>query len=325
MGSNNRDYMRDEIGSGLPSWGHDVPTTKWLIIVSVGLFFAQTIFTHDVSLDDSAVPRVAVASLRSSVEPVAQAMFAVTKSYAEEWLLLEPDKLLHGQIWRAVTYVFCHPRNAPFAIVFNMIALWYLGSSLERMYGSREFLWFYLASAAFCALIFAAFSLKLYLPQPLIGANAPVLAMLALYATHFPRRELLFFGLIPIQIRVLLLIYVVVDVFQILQAFKGEGPWTRVAYMSELWGAAFGYLYRQQNWRLEGIADVFDFGRLKRSLRRATTSRNLKVFHPEVSTSGLDEQVDAILAKIHEQGSESLTERERSILKRASEQAKHRL
>ena len=325
MGSTNRDYMRDDIDSGRPSWGHDVPTTKWLIIVTVALFFSQTIFTHDIPFEDPAVPRVALISGSSTVQPVAQKIFTITTSYVEEWLALEPHKIWQGQVWRLMSFVFCHDRHAPFNLVFNMIALWYLGSSLERMYGSREFLWFYLVAALFCGVVFTAFGLKLFLPFPLMGSNPCVLALLALFATHFPRQELLFFGLIPIQIRILLLIYVVVDFLIILQAFKGEGTWTRVAYMSELWGVAFGYLYRQQNWRFASIGDQFDVSRIKRSMRRATTARNLKVFQPESTLSNLDEQVDAILAKIHEQGSESLTDRERSILQRASDQAKNRL
>lgn len=39
----------------------------------------------------------------------------------------------------------------------------------------------------------------------------------------------------------------------------------------------------------------------------------------------LDTKVDAILIKIHEQGSESLTEEERAILVKASERAKNRI
>ena len=94
--------------------------------------------------------------------------------------------------------------------------------------------------------------------------------------------------------------------------------------MSNLWGMAFGYAYRRQNWRLSRFAEMLDFRQLRRTMRRASTARTLKVFQPE-SGSRLDEQVDAILAKIHEQGSESLTDRERSILQRASDQAKNRL
>ena len=94
--------------------------------------------------------------------------------------------------------------------------------------------------------------------------------------------------------------------------------------MSELWGAAFGYFYRMQKLRLSAIEDYLNLAQWRRSIRQTTTSRTLKVFHPE-SNANLDEQVDAILAKIHEHGSESLTERERAILQRASDQAKHRL
>ena len=324
MGSTNRDYMRDDDGAGIASWGHDVPTTKWLIIVTVGLFFLQTIFTHEVNFVEREEPRVAAIHYLHNAEPVAMRGFGEHVSYVEEWLELDCYKVLRGQIWRLVTFVFCHFRDAPFNLVFNMVAVWYLGSSLERMYGSRELLWFYLFSALVCGVIFTCFGLQLFLPMPLMGANPCVIALLALFATHFPRQEILFFGLIPMQIRVLLAIYIVVDVYRILQAFSGQGTWTSVAYMYELWGAAFGYLYRQQRWRLSSIGDVFDVSRLRRTIRRASTARNLKVFQPEV-TSNLDEQVDAILAKIHEHGSESLTDRERSILQRASDRAKNRL
>jgi membrane associated rhomboid family serine protease len=294
MGSTNRDYMRDEPGSGTPTWGHDVPTTKWLIIVTVGTFFLQTLLTQPGHF------------------------------YLEEWLCLWSDEVLHGQIWRLVTFVFCHDRGAPFSLVFNMVALWYLGSAIERMYGSREFLWFYLFSALVCGLVFTAFGLQMKLPMPLMGAGACVLATLTLYATHFPNREILFAWVIPMQIWALLLIYVAVDAYQIVQASAGQAPWARVAYMSELWGMAFGYLYRTQNWHLASFGSVFDLGRWRKTMRRATTARTLKVFHPE-SKGSLEEQVDAILAKIHEQGSESLTDRERAILQRASAQAKNRL
>ena len=306
MGSTNRDYMRDDPDSRTPTWGHDVPTTKWLLIVTVGMFFLQTVLTQNVEFGDLPGQRF------------------ISNSYVERWFSLSPNQVLQGQIWRLVTFAFCHDRHSPFALVFNMVALWYLGSVLERMYGSREFLWFYLMSAFTCGLVFTAFGLKMLLPVPLMGASACVLSMLALYATHFPRQEILFCWVIPMQIRVLLLIYVAVDVYQILQAYAGQGPWIKVAYMSELWGAAFGYFYRMQKLRLSAIEDYLNLAQWRRSIRQTTTSRTLKVFHPE-SNANLYEQVDAILAKIHEHGSESLTERERAILQRASDQAKHRL
>ena len=299
MGSTNRDYMRDDFDSKPPSWGRDVPTTKWLIVVTVVTFFLQSILTHGVG-------------------------FGHELSYIEEWFELDHAKVYQGQVWRLVSYVFVHDRSQPLSLVFNMIGVWFLGSCLERMYGSREILWFYLGSALVSGMIFCGFGLKLNLPFPLYGAGPCVLALLTLFATHFPTQEILVFWVVPIQIRILLWIYVAVDIYQITRAYSGIISWEMIAYMSDLWGMVFAYLYRRQKWRFERFAELLNFQKLRRSMRRATTARNLKVFQPE-PVSNLDDQVDAILAKIHESGFESLTDRERGILQRASEQAKNRL
>ena len=50
------------------------------------------------------------------------------------------------------------------------------------------------------------------------------------------------------------------------------------------------------------------------SVRRARP--NVRLYQP--SKKDLDDQVDAILSKIHEQGEESLTDKERELLKSAS-------
>ena len=295
MGSFNRDYMHDdfETRSG-PAWGHDVPTTKWLIIVTVGIYCLQVFFSS-----------------------------ANQGSAIDSWLPLDAAGVFHGQVWRLVTYPFCHSVMNPIAVVFNMVAVWFIGSILERMYGSRELLWFYLASAVFSGLVFLAFGFKLALPMAVLGAGPCVAALLALYATHFPRQEVYFFGIIPLQVRVILAIYIVLDLFTIVSATKGLAGWERVPYLTSLWAIAFGFLYRRADIRFSSIGEYVDFGNVRRAIRRATTSRKLKVYAPD-APGNLDEQVDAILAKIHESGSESLTERERAILQKASERAKNR-
>ncbi len=327
MGSSNRDYMQDEYETGGPSWLHDAPTTKWLLIITVAVFFLQTVLTHSPremgGSSYALLDGVFGSTAAQAIQSVAFHSFNTHPSYIEDWLPLSVHKVFQGQIWRLVTFIFCHDRDNPFNVVFNMVALWYLGSTLERMYGSRELLWFYLVSGLVCGLVFTAFGMFLILPVPLMGSNACVMALLTLYATHFPRQEILFCWIVPIQIRVLLFIYIALDVYWILQAYSGRTPWLTVAYSSEIANVAFAYLYYKNNWRLGGLSDVLNVRNVQRSMRRASTARRLKVFQPE-STSSLDEQVDAILAKIHEQGSESLTDRERSILQRASEQAKDR-
>lgn len=295
MGSFNRDYMQDEYDtrSG-PTWGHDVPTTKWLIIVTVGIYCLQVLF--------------------SSTNGV---------SAIDVWLPLDASAVRHGQIWRVVTYPFCHVVMNPIAIVFNMLLLWYFGSTLERMYGSREILWFYLGSAVATALVFLSFGLKLQLAMPYSGAGPCVAALFMLFATHFPRQEIYLFGIVPIQVRILLGIYIILDILVIVNATKGMNSWEGVPYLMNLWAVGLAYLYRRADFRFTTIGEYFDFGNVRRAFRRMTTSRKLKVFAPDPSAN-LDEQVDAILAKIHDSGSESLTERERAVLQQASDRAKNR-
>lgn len=294
MGSFNRDYMQDDYeSSNGPSWGHDVPTTKWLIVVTIGIYCLQVLFQSG------------------------------GRSAIDVWFPLSASGVKSGQVWRLVTYVFCHPIMNPLAITFNMLGVWFCGAAIERMYGSRETLWFYLTSAVYTALVFLAFGFKFPLEGSVIGAGPAVGALLALFVSHSPKQEFLFLGIVPLAAWMILLIFVIQDLFMIINASTGLIGWGVLPYLTTLWGCSYGFLYRKLGIRFSSIGEYFDVGNLRRWFRRTMTSRKLKVYSPE-STGNLDEQVDAILAKIHENGSESLTARERAILQQASERAKHR-
>lgn len=49
--------------------------------------------------------------------------------------------------WRLLTSAFAHSPSAPFHIMFNMLALWFIGQRLEATLGRGRFLGLYLASA----------------------------------------------------------------------------------------------------------------------------------------------------------------------------------
>lgn len=329
MGSSNREYMQEDYEPKGSAWGYDFPTTKWLLIITVAIYFLQSVMVHDRVFRERPSSTVAEHDFDNArFTPVAHrqiafAQFAPKESYVEDWFALDADKVFHGQIWRLVSHIFLHYRENPWPLVMNMLVLYFFGARLERMYGSREILWFYLASGLVGGLVFTALATQFFLPVPLMGAGSSAFALFTLYATHFPREEMLICWIIPVQIRVALMIYAAVDIYWICQAYSGASSWAIVAYGSQLWGIGFGYLYRKMDWHLQGIAEYLDFRSMRRAWRRAATARKLKVIEPD-PLPNLDEQVDAILAKIHEQGSESLTDRERHILQKASEQAKNR-
>jgi rhomboid protease GluP len=61
---------------------------------------------------------------------------------------LELDKVLvaHGEIYRLLSVVLVHDPSNIFHLLFNMYALWYAGQLVERMYGARLMIFFYVLS-----------------------------------------------------------------------------------------------------------------------------------------------------------------------------------
>jgi len=117
-------------------------------------------------------------------------------------LWLNPQDVLHGQVWRLVTYMFVHA--GVFHILFNMLSLWMFGVELERMWGTRFFLKFYFITGIAAALTTILVSL---IPVPMfeqlyysrtVGASGAVVAVLLAYAMYFPNRPILLYFVFPI-------------------------------------------------------------------------------------------------------------------------------
>src|SRR5205085_5681778 len=106
MGIYDRDYYRREGPSILASFTERGKICKWLVLFNVALFVLQLL-------------------TRSS------ATWNVT-----EHLALTKDQVLHGQVWRLLTYAFLH--GDFWHILFNMLFLWWFGTDIEDLYGPRE-------------------------------------------------------------------------------------------------------------------------------------------------------------------------------------------
>jgi membrane associated rhomboid family serine protease len=305
MGIYSRDYLRDDRRGWAPSsWG--MPGCKWIIIVTVIVFVLQIVTTH----------RTAV------VRDEDQLIVQRGGSTVTDALELDPVRTLHGQVWRLVTYAFCHDASGglPLHILFNMLFVAWWGTTLERMYGTREFVLFYLTAALASGLAFLGLSLLQADPTPAIGASGAVMSIMALYAIFFPREEILLFFMLRVQIRFVVLAYLVFDLLPVLQSFGGEGHGDGVAHAAHLGGLAFGFAYHRLGWRIERLGGIFAPLLSRRTWIRP---RHVKIYRaPEEVPQNFDLKVDAILDKIHSQGEASLTDQEREILRRASERYK---
>jgi membrane associated rhomboid family serine protease len=325
MGLANRDYYRQPSGGGgFFDWSPGTALVcKRLIAVNVIVFLAQILVTRPMHHENVRARYGDRVGEEIEVRE-GQAEFAGLSlvSVVEEWCQLDTTKVLHGQIWRLATSAFCHERFSLWHILFNMLFLWWFGKTLETMYGSREFLLFYLTAAVIAALCFVGLQLVTGDRAPCIGASGAVMAVLMLYAVHYPRERIFVLMLIPIEIRWLVALIVIFDLHPLLLTLSGQGIGTGVAHAAHLGGLAFGFLYWRKDLRLEPLWD-----RLRRRQwpRWFGPRRNIRLFKPKESAADdLDALTDKILAKIHEQGEASLTDIERETLQLASRRYRHK-
>jgi membrane associated rhomboid family serine protease len=310
MGIYSRDYYRNDQRSWQEQWL--TSGCKWLIAANIIVLVAQLLFTRE---------EIRKVQTDQGVLPVQQHV-----SIVEEALELSPNRVNHGEVWRLVTYAFCHSTGGVMHILFNMLFLAWFGMTLERMYGTREFVLFYFVGALASGLTFYLLALILGDEVPAVGASGAVMAIVMLYAVHFPREEIFLLGLIRVQIRFLVLFYVAYDLFPVLAALGGSNSSDGVAHSAHLGGLAFGFAYHHFGLRLDRLSAA-GLGRLRSvrsKIRAARRPESIRIYEPppRQPAANLEQQVDAILEKMFAHGEASLTDSERELLKQASERYK---
>ena len=148
---------------------------------------------------------------------------------------LWPRDVLHGAFWQLLTMAFLH--GGLWHLLFNMLFLFQFGPALESLYGPRRFLKFYLLSGVVASLAYVAGALYHGERTPALGASGCLMGIMVLYAFHYPRQRMLFYGILPIEIRWLVVGYVLLDVSGYIH--QGGG----VANAAHLGGAACGAAY----------------------------------------------------------------------------------
>ena len=223
------------------------------------------------------------------------------------------------QAWQLLTYGFLHDPESPWHLLFNMLALWFFGREVEAIMGRGEFLRLYCAAIVLAGLSWVASERFLGAADArLIGASGGVMAVLAVFIWYFPTQTVLLYGVLPVPVWALGLLYLFSDVSG---AASGSG---NVAHVAHLTGSAFGVLYAWRRWDLSALAEWP--GRLWGRLFSRRT--RMRVVHPDDDAGddgpSLDEEVDRILAKISSSGESSLTPQERQTLTRASRRLRDR-
>ena len=174
---------------------------------------------------------------------------------------IDLDVLLGLHYWQSaafnplqlISYMFMH---ASFDhIFFNMFGLFMFGPVLERVWGGKRFLFFYLFTGVGAGIVQELFWSYQLMPligsaathiifqggfEPItIGASGAIFGILLAFAMVFPDAKLfLFFIPIPIKARYMIPMYALVELFLGVANFSGDN----VAHFAHLGGAFFGLI-----------------------------------------------------------------------------------
>ena len=106
-------------------------------------------------------------------------------------ITLTRSGLMHGQIWRVITFVFAPPSSSPIFIIFSLYFYYIIGMGLEARWGKVKFNLYYLVgmAAAVIACLITGYASNSYLNLSLFFA----------YAAMYPDEEVLLFMLLPVK------------------------------------------------------------------------------------------------------------------------------
>ncbi len=287
MGIYDREYYRDEGIRLQPDW-NGRSAISYLVILNIAVFVANILLSKG--------------GFTSQNQGIVNELLALRDSNATQpWMW-----------WRVLSYAFVHDSSQIFHLLFNMLGLYFLGRSVEDKYGKLEFLRIYLMTAIVCGSLWLVKSFALNTPQTeiLLGASGAVICIEMLFVLNFPK-ETVYLFVFPIPAWVL-------GVFLVLSNLVSS-PSTGVAVDVHVVGILFAFAYFFLGWNFGFLQDVQGtFRRTKRKL----LGPKLRVHQENGATD--DAEADRILQKIHEQGKDSLTSKERKFMEKYSRRVRER-
>lgn len=140
----------------------------------------------------SFVTKWLVATLAASI------IAALDGGLLASWFALVPSHILHGQIWRLVTWPLIEP--GPTSLIFTCVAIYKLGGDLAVRWGDRRLRRFVIELAvtgAVATTLVAALAGRLWLCR--YGGIAMTEALVIAWARQFPTTPLRLYGLLTLR------------------------------------------------------------------------------------------------------------------------------
>ena len=188
-------------------------------------------------------------------------------------MTLEPYYILHGQVWRLVTWVLMPPDSSLIFAIIMFMFYYQLGQSLERTWGTFRFNVYIFGGIIFTILgafiLYGVWYAMYGVPAVGMGAffttNYINMSIFLAFAVCYPNMEVLLYFIIPIKMKWMAVVYGVLVVLSMVQS----GWPGRVAIFMSLLNFVVFYM-STRNYRSISPKEIHRRQAFKAQMRKAT-------------------------------------------------------
>ena len=116
-------------------------------------------------------------------------------------LSFDPWNFCRGQVWRLITYVFVPYNGNLLLMAISLYFYYFIGSSLERAWGTGKFTIYYLTGVVLTALYALVYYWITGIPVPVSSAYYLNMSLFFAFATLWPDQMVLLFFVIPVKMK----------------------------------------------------------------------------------------------------------------------------
>lgn len=185
----------------------------------------------------------------------------INPSFYYQYLSLDASAILHGQIWRIITFMIRPPSTSVIFIIFALYLYYMIGTQLERAWGAFRFNVYFFAGILFHVLA----AILVYL---ITGISLPIdtwylnMSLFFAFAALYPNVQFLLFFVIPVKVKWLALLDGAYFLYTVILAF-----------LPSYGGGIFGIIYKAN--AVAAVVSILNF------IIFFLGSRNMKPYSPK--------------------------------------------
>ena len=157
---------------------------------------------------------------------VAGYILAVFQPRIFSYLTLEPYYILHGQIWRIVTWLIIPPSSLDFFTIFMLLLYYSLGKTLEHTWGTFRFNVYMFSGVLFTVMgafllygvLYFMLGTNIAFGQAFFSTYYVNMSIFLAFAACYPNMEVLLYFLFPVKIKYMGILYGIFIIYEFINS-----------------------------------------------------------------------------------------------------------